>query len=101
MKIKILSVTDMRKVFRQEDSDMLHQLGLMFFKSKHGPKDYAKAAKWFRKAADKGNVDAMYQLGEMYKHGEGVPMDDDEAIKWFRKAGENDDGIARLMKSIR
>jgi len=101
MEIKILSVTDMRKVFNQEDSQVLYKLGLMFLKGERVPKDDAKAAKWFHKAAERGNVDAMYQLGEMYRYGEGVPIDDAEAINWYRKAGESEDGLARLMKRIR
>jgi hypothetical protein len=51
-------------------------------------KDYAKAAKWFRKAAEKGNATAQFYLGLMYYNGEGVPQDYAEAAKWYRKAAD-------------
>lgn len=99
--MKILSVTDIRKVFEQEDNQILYNIGLMFLKGKRMQQNYAKAAKWFRRAAEQGNVDAMRQLGEMYRYGEGVPQDDEEAVKWFRKAGENTDKIKALMNKLR
>ena len=45
-----------------------------------------KAAEWFRKSADGGNVEAQYRLGVMNSHGEGMVQDYTEAAKWFRKA---------------
>ena len=45
-------------------------------------KNYQKAAKWFRKAANKGHGPSMHQLAYL--------LEDDgnheEAFKWFRKA---------------
>ena len=51
-------------------------------------KDYAEAAKWYRKAAEQGNAQAQYQLGYMYDYGKGVPKDKEEVVKWWRKAAE-------------
>jgi len=101
MEIKILSTRDPRKVFEQEDNHVLYNLGLMFLHGKRVQQNYTKAAKWFRKAAERGNIAAMYQLGEMYRCGEGVPQDDTEAIQWFRQAGENEDEITMLMNKIK
>ena len=51
-----------------------------------------EAAKWLRKAADKGHAEAQCTLGKIYLLGEllekGVAKDTGEAAKWFRKAAE-------------
>ena len=52
------------------------------------PEDDAEAIKWYRLAAEQGNVDAQYDLGFMYAFGPGVPQDDAEAVKWYRLAAE-------------
>ena len=51
--------------------------------------DYAKAAKWFRLAADQGSGLGQLQLGGLYYTGEGVPKDIGAAVKWFRLSAEN------------
>ena len=51
-------------------------------------KDYAKAMKYARIAADRGNTDAMVDVGNMYRLGYGVEKNQAEAVKWFRKAAE-------------
>ena len=56
--------------------------------------DYATAVKWYRKAAEQGNVNAQGILGIMYAAGQGVPQDYAEAVKWYRKAAEQGDAIA-------
>jgi hypothetical protein len=50
--------------------------------------DDAEAARWYRKAAEQGQVEAQYNLGLMYDYGEGVVEDDAEAARWYRKAAE-------------
>lgn len=47
---------------------------------------YAKAAEWYRKAAELGLADAQNHLGVMYYDGKGLERDYDEAVKWIRKA---------------
>ena len=44
--------------------------------------------KWFRLAAQKGDVSAEYSLGLMYYKGWGIPKDDALAYKWFRLAAQ-------------
>ena len=50
--------------------------------------DYTEAAKWYREAADQGDVDAQTVLGNLYLAGNGVRQDYTEAAKWYRKAAE-------------
>ena len=47
-----------------------------------------EAVKWFKKAAERGNVEAMYCLGECYRDGSGVDEDQKKAVEWFAKAAE-------------
>ena len=56
----------------------------------------AEAAKWYRKAAEQGDVMAQYSLGGMYFRGEGVSQNFTEAVKWFRKAAEQGDAYAQV-----
>ena len=51
-------------------------------------KDPAKAADWYRKAAEKGYPQAQHSLGVLYEFGNGVPTDYSAAADWYRKAAE-------------
>ena len=52
--------------------------------------DDAKAAYWFRKAAEAGLRHAQWRLGVMLDSGEGVESDPGEAFAWFsRSAAQN------------
>ncbi len=43
----------------------------------------ARAAAWYRKAADQGDVGAQATLGVLYSMGQGVPQSDAEAYFWL------------------
>ena len=60
----------------------------MYRKGKGVTQDYAKAVKWYHKAAEKGYVKAQFNLGLMYGNGEGVTQDYAEAVRWYRKAAK-------------
>lgn len=45
-----------------------------------------EAAKWYRKAAEKGVKEAQYRLGALYERGEGVPRDLEYAFGWYSVA---------------
>ncbi|HNL81153.1 MAG TPA: tetratricopeptide repeat protein, partial [Agitococcus sp.] len=52
-------------------------------------KNSTKAAEWFRKAAEQGEIDAQYSLGEMYRDGaDDFMQDNTKAVEWFIKAAE-------------
>ena len=63
------------------------------------PQDFAKAAEWFRKAAEQGSARACCYLGGMYSAGLGVSEDYANAAEWFRKAADLGDALggARLV----
>jgi len=58
----------------------------MYEKGKGVAKDPAEAAKWYRRAADRGGPWAQENLGRMYELGEGVAKDSVEAARWCRMA---------------
>ena len=49
-------------------------------------KDQKEACRWYRKAAERGDIKAQYNLGVMYEGGQGVAQDYKEALKWYQKA---------------
>ncbi len=79
-------------------------LGAMYFLGNGVAEDYARAAYWYRKAADAGNVDAMYNLGRMYENGQAVGVRDPaHAREFYNKAAalgnaEAKAGLDRLDK---
>ncbi len=50
--------------------------------------------RWYRKAADAGNIDAQYAIGYMYNLGYGVKKDYKEAVRWYQKAAAQGDTYA-------
>lgn len=64
-----------------------YRLGYRYELGDGVPQDYAEAARWYHKAAEKGSQYYYAEkLGEVYKKGLGVEKDYDEAIKWCHKA---------------
>jgi TPR repeat protein len=53
--------------------------------------DYAKAADWYRKAAEQNHGLAQFNLGVMYARGQGVVRDDAQSAAWFSRAAERGD----------
>lgn len=66
----------------------MNRIRVKYYEGEVVEKDFEKAAKWFRKAADAGNAIAQYNLGNLYYNGEGVEKDFVEAAKWFRLAAD-------------
>ena len=64
----------------------LAQTGLSFSDGRGVPQDDAKAAAWFRKAADQGYAPAQDDLSWMYVEVEGVPQDYVLAHMWANLA---------------
>jgi TPR repeat protein len=71
------------------------KLGGWYYNGDKFPKNYSKAFKWYKKAADQGDANAQYHLGIMYTYGEGVLEDWTEGAKWFKKAAEQGDADAQ------
>jgi len=55
------------------------------------------AAKWFQRAATRGDMEAQFKLGMFYVHGRGVAQSDVEAARWFEKAGDQGHAVAQTQ----
>jgi S1-C subfamily serine protease len=68
----------------------------MYNKGQGVMKDFNEAAKWFRMAAEKGDMDAQEYLAGMYDDGFGVTKDYVEAAKWYVRAAEQGDWYSQF-----
>ena len=48
-----------------------------------GKVNYEEAARWYRKASDRGEPDSQTNLGALYLLGLGVERNESEAVRWF------------------
>ena len=64
------------------------------------PKDYIKAAKWFREAAEQGEAVAQTNMGVMYVNGEGLLKDAVIAYAWLNIAAANGQTEAANMREV-
>lgn len=63
-------------------------------------KNYARAAKWFQKAADQGNPNAQYALGIMLQNGWGFEKNLRASIKIFAKAARQRHAKAQYQLAV-
>lgn len=65
-------------------------------------RDPAEAARWWLKAATRGDADGQAMLGAAYHLGAGVPCDAAEAYAWLLRAEAGGSGLAaRYMAAAR
>ena len=77
------------------DSNCEVYIGLLYFKGEKGAvKDYAKAKKWFSKAAEKGNAAAMCNLGWLCFNGLGGEKNVTKALSLYKNAAVKGDAQA-------
>ena len=83
-----------------EDKDPFAQciLGLMYEYGNGAIKDYEKAVKWYKEAAEKSYSIAQDKLGDMYYYGNGVAKDCGKTIEWYKKAVEQ--GYSRAQNNL-
>jgi localization factor PodJL len=58
----------------------------------------ARAARWLKKAADRGHLEAQFMLASLYERGAGVPKDESEAMSLYHKAATA--GHIRAMHNL-
>ncbi len=95
-----------------------YNLGKLLSTGELGGVDYAKAAGWFRQAANPGSVPArfdgqqlgpqaadlifaaqlysQFELAKLYEEGKGLPADINEALRWYSRAAAQDFDLAEL-----
>lgn len=79
------------------DVNVWRDLGLMYLEGSVVDHNSVKAAFWFHKAAEQGDIEAQCALGLMYIFGKNdVQQDCEEGIKWYRLAAEQGDVDAQV-----
>jgi TPR repeat protein len=63
-------------------------------------RDYAEAARWYRRAAADGNPQAQATLGDMYYYGRNLPQDFVAAVRWWQFAADQGVALAQLNLSV-
>ena len=63
-------------------------IAVLFEEGRGVEQDFAKAAKWYTRAAQLGHELAQYQIGNMYELGLGVVQNYTTAKIWYEKAAE-------------
>lgn len=79
----------------QDDPAALLDLARRYHQGQGVPRDLARAAGLYERAAQLGNPDAQFALGNLYLLGEGVPQDDDWAFTWYRAAAKQGHALAQ------
>jgi len=64
-------------------------------------KNEAEAARWYRKAADRGAAVGALNLARLYNDGRGVPKDDAQASAWYVKSAELGDPDGQFYAGLR
>jgi TPR repeat protein len=80
---------------KEDEAISYFNRGVKFANGEGVTQNYEEAVKWYRKAAEMGNLNAMNNLGACYEDGQGVPKDLEESVKWYRKAAEQGSAIAQ------
>jgi len=71
-------------------------IGWMYHEGRNLPKDPARAAAWYRKAATAGHAQAQINLATIHMQGEGGASNHTEAAKWFSQAAEQGDAEGQV-----
>lgn len=69
-------------------------LGVAYALGDGTTKNREKAAKWYRKAAERNDAIAQVLLGDCYFLGEGMGADKEEAMRWYRRSADNGNRLA-------
>ena len=70
-------------------------LGVAYALGDGTAKNLGKAVKWYRKAAEQGNVDAQFNAAVSYENGNGTAKDLDKAQYWYSLAAKQGDRDAK------
>ncbi|WP_226661447.1 serine/threonine-protein kinase [Microbulbifer aggregans] len=80
---------------KPEDSNVLNQMGYLYFNGLGVKKNRSKAHDYFLKAARAGSKSSMGWVASNYENGRGVAQDLDKALFWHKKlADEHKDAAA-------
>lgn len=87
------AIKDLFTADKQGHMKAARYIGLCYENGYGVKKDVKKAAEWFQKAADRGDITAMYDLGRLYETGTGVKQDYTKAKELYEKAAARTDHV--------
>ena len=85
----------LRRAGEAEIPQAQHALGVLALRGTAVSRDTAEAARWFRRAADNGDVAGEVEFAILLFNGDGVAKDETRAARYFRHAAERGNAIAR------
>ncbi|MGA2960939.1 MAG: RodZ domain-containing protein [Candidatus Korobacteraceae bacterium] len=94
------NIDELKRRAQQGDSSAQTSLGMKYQNGEGVQKDYAEAARWFRKAAEQGNASGQNNLGVMYLSGRGVAKNNAEAVHWFHKAADQGSSMGQYNLGV-
>jgi len=81
----------------QGDAQAAFELGEIHATGVGVPQNDTEAVRWYRIAAEKGNIKAQSLIGTAYHCGIGFAVDDVQATQWLNKAAEQMDPLAQFQ----
>ena len=76
--------------------EALAAIGEVYYRGIGTKRDFKQAFRFYRKAADLGNVSAMRRLANCYEQGRGTKRDMEAALVCYEDASERGDALATL-----
>ena len=77
-----MTVRELKFLAEEGDHEAQFRLGSRYRRGEGVRKNYAKAVKWYTKAAEQGNFGALNNLGLCYARGKGVKKDPVKAVEY-------------------
>lgn len=90
------ALSSLRARAMRGDRGAQYQLGRLYYAGDQLAQDAARAALWYRRAAEQGEMAAQASLAALYLNGEGVGPDRARAMYWYGLAAEQGDAAAEL-----
>jgi TPR repeat protein len=89
--------TQLQEKALQGDAQAAFELGEMHASGVGLPQNNSEAVRWYRIAAEKGNIKAQSLIGTAYHRGMGLAVDDVQATQWLNKAADQMDPLAQFQ----
>jgi hypothetical protein len=89
--------TQLQEKALQGDAQAAFELGEMHASGVGMPENNSEAVRWYRIAAEKGNIKAQSLIGTAYHRGIGLAVDDVQATQWLSKAADQMDPLAQFQ----
>jgi len=89
------SLKYLRMAAQYNNSFAIGMIGTFYEEGLGVAKNETEAARWWKRAADKGDLGAQIKMGNAYMFGIGVRQDLAQGVKWYRMAAERGNPYAQ------